>query len=53
MPRFVVQVRFRVNADNLHEARATVEQVIEHGEAFHGKVEWDWVNRARIEGPSD
>jgi hypothetical protein len=43
VPRFVVRVSFVVTADSLEAARSKVKQVIEHGEAVHGEIEWDWM----------
>ena len=47
VPRFVVRVSFVVTADSLDAARSKVKQVIEHGEAVHGEVEWDWMGYVR------
>ena len=49
MPRFVLHVRFTVSAENLQEAKEKVLQVIEHGEMFHGEIEWGWMNQPRAE----
>jgi hypothetical protein len=43
MPRFVLNV----TADDLQAARDIVEQVIEHGKASHGDLDWDWLNQPR------
>jgi hypothetical protein len=52
MPRFVLQVRFTVSAENLQQAREKVQQVLEHGEQVHGHVLWEWMNRPRSEDPT-
>jgi len=43
VPRFVVRVSFVVTAESLDAARSRVEQVIEHGKAVHGEIDWDWM----------
>ena len=53
MPRFVLNVRFKVTTEDLQAARDIVEQVIEHGKASHGELEWEWVNRPRGESSGE
>jgi len=47
VPRFVVRVSFVVTAESLDAARSKVKQVIEHGEAVHGEIEWDSMGYVR------